>query len=217
MLRIFAGYDPRESAGFHVFTQSLIETSSNYELTPQTGREGDGTNQFHLCRFGVPEACGWSGWALSLDGSDMLVRDDLSKILALRNSKYAVQVVKHDYKTKQRRKYLGTAMEADNQDYPMKNWSSVILWNCGHKAHFDARNELRGTDGSFLHRFAWLDDEQIGEIPVEWNWLADEYGENKEAKLLHWTCGMPGFYQYREAPHAHLWQQAMRNVVRGMD
>jgi hypothetical protein len=36
----------------------------------------------------------------------------------------AVAVVKHDYKTKHRRKYIGTPLEADNADYPRKNWSS---------------------------------------------------------------------------------------------
>lgn len=35
MIRIFAGYDPREAIGYHVFTQSLIErTSEAVAITP---------------------------------------------------------------------------------------------------------------------------------------------------------------------------------------
>jgi hypothetical protein len=37
--------------------------------------------------------------------------------------------------------------------------------------------------------FRWLDDERIGELPIEWNWLPDEFGVNPEAKLLHYTLG----------------------------
>jgi hypothetical protein len=35
MIRIFAGYDPREAIGYHVFCQSLIErTSEPVAITP---------------------------------------------------------------------------------------------------------------------------------------------------------------------------------------
>jgi hypothetical protein len=216
MLRVFTGHDSRESIGWHVFVQSLLTTSSNYVLMPPlSGQQRDGTNAFTYARFLVPEICKWEGWALFVDGADMLLRSDISEILDYRDSRFALQVVKHNYKTKAPRKYVGTDMEADNMDYPRKNWSSVILWNCEHIEHYNHRDDLKECGGKYLHRFQWLTDDLIGELPIEWNWL-DEYGENPEAKLLHYTTGIPGFSHYAQAPHAREWKECAREVNRGM-
>ena len=91
--------------------------------------------------------------------------------------KYAVQVVKHNYKTKFPIKYLGHK----NDDYPKKNWSSVILFNCSHPKNKILTPKLIETaKGSYLHRFSWLDENEIGEIPQEWNYLVLEYPETKK-------------------------------------
>ena len=215
-VRLYAGFDPREAVGFFAFAQSLIETSPGVSLTPLSGEQGDGTNAFTYARFSLMDT---NSWSLFCDGSDMLVRSDINELLEMKDHRYAVQVVKHDYQTKHPRKYLGTEMESDNRDYPRKNWSSVMLVNGAHISHHRNRQAIReaiaAKDGAFLHRFAWLDDEEIGSLPVEWNWL-DEYGENVDAKLLHWTNGIPGFYHYHKAPHADEWKDAVRKVTRGM-
>jgi hypothetical protein len=52
-------------------------------------------------------------------------------------------------------------------------------------------------------------------LPREWNWL-DEYGENDDAKLVHYTNGIPGFRHYAEAPHAKEWHEYAKAVNRGM-
>ena len=220
MLRLYAGFDPREAAGFYACFQSLIETSPDVGVTPISG-SSDGSNAFTLARFKIMELCNWSGWAIFIDGADMLLKADINELWALRDKNYAVQVVKHDYQTKHPRKYVGTPMESENASYPRKNWSSVMLINAGHISHFKHRHAIREAlekkDGAFLHRFSWLDDDEIGELPVEWNWLADEFGENPEAKLLHWTAGIPGFYHYHHAPHAQEWRDSFRKVSRGME
>lgn len=217
MIRVYFGYDPRESVGAHAFAQSLWETSPGVALTPISGSQGDGTNAFTYARF---ELFCQNSWALFVDGSDMLLRDDISKLWDLRDDRCAVQVVKHDYKTKHPRKYVGTEMESDNPDYPGKNRSSVMLINGGHIENFRHRGEIRKAitdhDGAYLHRFAWLDDEQIGELPMEWNWLADEYGENHEAKLLHFTAGIPCWTHYSHSAHAGEWRDALRRAQRGL-
>ncbi|OPZ07909.1 MAG: hypothetical protein BWZ07_03241 [Alphaproteobacteria bacterium ADurb.BinA280] len=135
---------------------------------------------------------------------DMLVRDDIVKLWSLRDESKAVMVVKHDYKTKANNKYLGSK----NQDYPRKNWSSVVLWNCGHPDNRVMTPEfIENATGAQLHRFTWLADEQIGELPKVWNWLPDELGENPDAKLLHWTLGTPSFHEYADAPMAGEWHR----------
>lgn len=217
MIRIFTGYDPRESAGWHAFVQSMLDRRILFSLTALQGIQGDGSNAFTYSRFLVPEHCSFSGWAIFADGADMLLRADLNELWALRGGPEAVKVVKHEYSTKHPRKYVGTPMESANENYPRKNWSSLILWNCAHPAHVKHRDELRTAPGPFLHRFSWLKDEEIGELPIEWNWLADEYGGNANAKILHWTAGQPGFYHYKDAPHADEWRASIRKVTRGIE
>jgi hypothetical protein len=97
-VRIFSGYDPREAAGYTAFHQSLIETSTDYQLMPPfKGMQGDGSTDFTYGRFRVPELCNWSGWAVSLDGADMLLRGDIKALAAFCDPSKALMVVKHDY------------------------------------------------------------------------------------------------------------------------
>lgn len=175
-MKVFAGLDERELDGYEVFKRSVERTSPGVEVVPLYGRQGDGTTRFTLDRFRVPELMNWRGLALWVDGSDMLVRADLAGLFALADRRYAVQVVKHEYQTRHPRKFVGTSMEAANPNYARKNWSSVILWNCAHPAHWSLREGVVAAQetGSYLHRFSWLLDHRIGELPVEWNWLADE-------------------------------------------
>ena len=151
---------------------------------------------------------GFSGWAIYIDG-DMILRDDIVNLWALRDESKAVLCVKHQYQSKVNKKYLG----APNENYPRKNWSSVILWNCGHPSNKCLTPELiENSTGAFLHRFSWLQDHLIGEVPIEWNWLPDEFGENHEAKLLHWTLGTPCFNECRDTPMSQEWH-AERELV----
>lgn len=211
MIRIFTGWDQREAIGWHAFAQTVIErTTVPVAITPLAyeGLQKDGTNAFTYSRFLVPELCNFAGHAIFADGADMLCLADLAELWALRNNKVAVQVVKHDYETKFPRKYLGTEMETVNAQYPRKNWSSLVLWNCGHMAHFTAREKLRSSAGSYLHRFSWLKDEEIGELPPVWNWMPDEAGANTAAKILHFTTGIPAIKAHRGVAHSHEWQMA---------
>lgn len=218
---LYIGFDPREAACFHVFAQSVIERASvPVALHPLhkpmlAGFDGqkDGTNAFIYSRFLVPSLQSWQGFALFADG-DMACLDDIARLWELRDPKYAVQVVKHDYRTKYPRKYVGTPMESQNLDYPKKNQSSVMLWNCGHpKNRILTREFVNEAPGSLLHRFEWLRDEEIGELPKEWNWLVSEYEPNDKAKLLHYTLGAPGFAHYSHCDGAAHWHRARKNAL----
>jgi hypothetical protein len=215
-VKLFTGYDPREAQGWHAFVQSLIETSSDYELMPPLSGKTDGTNAFTLARFQIFDLVNWALPCCYLDGSDMLLRAPIEELFGLYDKRFAVQVVKHDYQTKHARKYVGTAMEADNATYPRKNWSSLMLINAGHRAHWKGRDQIEQAlaegNGSFLHRFGWLNDSEIGELPVEWNYLADEYPLSEDAKLLHWTAGMPGFKHYENAPMSNHWHDVAKTL-----
>lgn len=212
MIKIFIGFDPREAVAYHVCCNSLIRHSSVplsftplalQNLSAYKEMHSDGSNQFIYSRFLVPHLMDYQGWALFMDG-DMIVRDDIAKLWALRDESKAVMCVHHNYKTKAPVKYLG----ARNQDYPRKNWSSVVLWNCAHPANRVVMPEfIENATGAQLHRFTWLDEILIGELPIEWNWLPDEFGPNQDAKLLHYTLGTPCFHEYADTPMGSEWHR----------
>jgi hypothetical protein len=219
-IQLFAGFDEREEVGYHAFCSSVIQHATvPVSITPLSlqmvsrlygAGHRDGSNGFIYLRFLIPYLCQFQGWAIFCDGADMVMDADIAELAKLYDPFKAVQVVKHDYKTKNQRKYIGTQMESDNADYPKKNWSSVMLINCSHYAWRQMTPErVAQMPGSFLHRFEFIsEDRLIGELPKEWNWLCDEYGANEEAKLLHWTAGIPGFQYYKDAPMADRWFQA---------
>jgi lipopolysaccharide biosynthesis glycosyltransferase len=209
---VFVGYDPREAIAYHVCANSIIRHASKpVAIIPlalnlfqdYTETHTDGSNQFIYSRFLVPHLMSFTGWAIFVDG-DMIVRDDIVKLWELREQDKDVMVVKHDYKTKMAEKYLG----AKNENYPRKNWSSVMLWNCANHPNRRLTPEfIEQSTGAELHRFSWIADERIGELPKEWNWLPDEYGENPDAKLLHYTLGTPCFHEFANANQSSYWHQ----------
>lgn len=216
-LNVWIGYDAREAAAWHVAAQSIIETASlPVAIKPLTmssiawfQNHQNGSNQFITSRYLIPCLEDFRGWALFIDG-DVLLRRDLAELWALRDDRYAVQVVKHDYRTEFPRKYMGSPIEATNIDYPRKNWSSVMLLNCGHPAMRVLTPSYVGKATSqHLHRFGWLDDSLVGGLPKTWNHLVGEYARNDNAALVHFTLGAPGFDSYRDCEHSREWHQAL--------
>ena len=214
MIDIYIGYDPREAIAYHVCQNSIIENCSTPEdlaFHPVRGERRDGSNDFIYARFLVPYLQSYRGFALFIDG-DMIVRDDICKLWEMRDDTKAVQVVQHRYKTKFPVKYLGNK----NENYPRKNWSSLILWNCGHEANRVLTPELvNRSPGSFLHRFSWLSDELIGELDSTWNWLAIEYPDKPDAKLVHYTLGTPCFEEFADTAMSDLWHACRQRATQG--
>ena len=218
-LRIFVGYDPREAVAYHVCCNSIIRHASvPVSITPLAlntlrgvyeERHKDGSNAFIYSRFLVPYLCGFKGRALYLDG-DMLVKDDVANLFGCLRHDHDVAVVKHNYTTKAAKKYLGNR----NENYPRKNWSSVILWNCGNYPNHCLTPEFVAEQtGAYLHRFQWLNDGRIGELPKSWNWLVDEYEHNDDAKLLHFTLAIPAFQSYEDCDHSKEWWDEFHRVT----
>ncbi len=207
---VFVGYDPREAIAYHTCVNSIIRNSSRpVAIVPvalnlfkdYAETHTDGSNHFIYTRFLVPYLMEYQGWAIFIDG-DMIVRGDIAELWDLKQYTRDAMVVKHDYKTRMKEKYLGSP----NEDYPRKNWSSVILWNCNAIRNRQLDPEfVQKSTGAFLHRFSWIDDSRLGELPSEWNWLPDEYGPNPNAKLLHYTLGTPCFDEFKHTPMNEHW------------
>lgn len=220
-IRIAVGFDQREAVAYHTFCQSVIDHASRpvqflplaeHTLADYRETHTDGSNRFIYTRFLTPYLMGFEGWAIFADG-DMVCNADIQELWSLRDASRAVQVVQHDYRTRQATKYLGNR----NDDYPRKNWSSVILWNCGHPANRVLTPDfVASNSGAFLHRFSWIDDDLIGALPMVWNWLAIEYDDNPAAKLIHYTLGTPCFRDYANSAMSDDWENAHRRSQEGM-
>lgn len=209
-VRVFIGYDPREAVAYHTCVQSIISTArdpNNLMFTPLRGERRDGSNDFIYARFLVPYLCGFKGRAIFMDG-DMIVRAPIEDLADLCPLDQGVAVVKHDYKTKHPIKYLGNR----NDDYPRKNWSSVIVWNCGFYPHRVLTPDFVGkASGEYLHRFSWLSDEHIADLPREWNRLALEENLTPADKLRHYTIGTPCFPDYADTDDE--WWKHYRDAI----
>ena len=217
---IVVGFDQREAVAYHTFAQSVIEKStipvrflplSISSLSNYNERHNDGSNDFIYSRFLVPHLMNFKGWAIYADG-DMVCLEDIKKLWDLRDKNYAVQVAKHNYKTKIEEKYWGNK----NESYPRKNWSSLILWNCEHAAHKILSPEfIEKQSGAFLHRFSWINDNEIGELEKEWNWLALEYEEKEDINLIHYTIGTPCFKEYENKSLSSYWKKSFSSLLDG--
>ncbi|WP_251371874.1 glycosyltransferase [Polynucleobacter sp. MWH-UH24A] len=222
IISIVVGFDQKEAVAYHVFCQSIIEKASlpceflplaENTLSEYKETHKDGSNKFIYSRFLTPYLKKFTGWAIFADG-DMICNVDIKELWEKRDPTKAVQVVKHNYKTKRNIKYLGNK----NEDYPRKNWSSLILWNCEHpKNRILMPQFIQSQPGSYLHRFSWLDDDEIGELNKDWNWLAIEYPDSESAKLIHYTLGTPCFFEFRDTEMSEKWINQYQKTIEGME
>jgi len=212
VLQVYVGFDPREAVAFDALAHSIRRRSSvPASIKPLVQKElrdaglytrergPTESTEFSLTRFLVPALAGYQGWSLFMD-CDMLCRADIAALFALRRPDKAVMVVKHDYVPKTQRKFLDQVQTK----YPRKNWSSLMLFN-NERCRALTPDHVNSASGLELHRFAWIDDGAIGELPLEWNWLVDEYAHNPSAKIAHFTIGGPYFDEYRRCDYAAEW------------
>jgi hypothetical protein len=215
VIHIFFGHEDKAEAGTTAFVRSVIAHAKQpVALVPLSrttlANVKEGTNAFTFRRFLVPWMMGYQGTAIFVDGSDMLCRADITEMVREIRMSDAVAVVKHDYQTKHPRKYVGTPMEADNTDYPRKQWASVMVMNCYNFAWRRVTPEfVSNTDPLELLQLRFLPDERIGALAPHWNWLADEHGTNAAAKLIHFTAGIPAFKNYNDSHMADEWHSSL--------
>jgi len=196
--KIYIGYDSKHPIASKVCEYSLrkhskdldIELLKLSDLEQLYWREyKDQSTEFTYTRFLVPYLQDYNGWALFCD-DDFLFLKDVKKIFKYADDKYAVMCCQHDYTPRAITKMLGKKQVP----YKRKNWSSLMLINCGHESvkKLDL-STVSEQSGKYLHQFEWLKPHEIGSIPRHWNWLVNWYKENDEDKpsALHFTEGGP--------------------------
>ena len=210
MLKICIGFDPRETVAYHALCNSIMRQASgpvsfipvSKRLIPEFDRGmEDGSTDFSFSRFLTPYLCGYQGQSIFMD-CDMIVRCDIYEVLGHCDLRHDVFVVKHDYKPKTKTKFLGNVQTP----YPKKNWSSFMVFNNFMSNCKKLTPELVSvTSGSYLHQFKWSNDERVGELPMDFNFLVGEYRAISEPKILHYTLGTPCFKEYAQQEFAHDW------------
>lgn len=209
--RIYVGYDSEEVVAYHVLCHSILEKSSiPVSFTPVALPHLQGvftrerhplqSSEFSFSRFMVPYLGRYEGWSLFID-CDTLVRADIAELWSLRDDRFAVMCVKHEYAPKTATKFLGNIQT----NYAKKNWSSVMLFNNA-RCMALVPEYVNHAGGLELHQFKWLDSEAlVGELPATWNWLVREYDYRPDAKLVHFTDGGPYFEEHRNDDYADEW------------
>ena len=165
------------------------------------------STEFAFSRFLVPYLSEYKGWSLFLD-CDMMFRDDIKNLWDMIDKNKSIMCCKHDYVPKQNVKFRG----AKNEPFPKKNWSSFMLMN-NHRCKMLSKEYVETATGLELHQFKWTHEENIGELPLEWNWLVSEYDYNKNAKNVHWTLGGPYFKDYAKSDYADEWFRLYNETI----
>lgn len=248
-INIFLGWDSREADLTDICAHSIRHNTSaevhfhylkHRELRkrglftrPWLVRSDDGENidlidnkpfstEFSHTRFLIPALMGFEGWALFCD-ADMIFTGDIVNLWRFTlNTHYAAMCVKHNHQPKL------DAIKMDGRlqnPYYRKNWSSFVLWNCGHPANKyltpERVNTMKGAD---MHAFSWVPQHEIGDIPKTYNWISGVSpkleGDGKKVKLpevIHYTEGGPWFRECDNVPLADVWELARdRWVADGM-
>lgn len=238
---IWLGFDPREAAAFAVarhgikrrLTQPIpvhglvladLQALGVYTrpLEWRTGQDGrqrmwDVVSQapmateFACSRFAVCALAKRRGWALFMD-CDMLVRTNLARLFEDLNPAKAVYCVKHDYHPANATKMDGQVQQAYNR----KLWASFVVFNAEHPSNEALTHDyINTTPGRDLHAFSWLQDDEIGELGQEWNWIPGHSPPEIDPKIVHFTEGGPWFEGYEDVPYADEWRAELRRWAGG--
>jgi lipopolysaccharide biosynthesis glycosyltransferase len=190
-LRIFIGYDHRQPVSYAVLTQSILSHATvPVSVTPLVlgtlPLKRQGLTPFTYSRFLVPWLCEYQGWALFMD-ADILVLGDVKELFACADSRYAVQVVTNPLRKFER--------------------ASVMLFNCEKcKVLIPEYVELADK----LHTLCWVQEDEIGPLPPEWNHLVGYDKPRADAELVHFTMGLPIYEQTKGSEYSGEWMQHLK-------
>ena len=220
-IKIFIGLDIKHQIAYDVCKESILRFDSKYELEikpinyktvtsysrPKNKFE---STDFSFARFWTPFESNFEGISIFMD-SDFLFLESIDNLIDLYDSKKAVMCCKHNYTPKSDVKMDGKIQTA----YPRKNWSSLIIFNNEHKKNKALEPWMLNTlTGSYLHRFNWLADRDIGSLPLEWNWLVGYYKSESgfNPKALHFTDGGPWLKDYKNCEYNKLWKDCYEHL-----
>lgn len=228
MINVYVGYDSRQNYTpnfgriknpcYEVCKASILNYNQNVSIHPivlddliQRGlyyRELDplASTEFTYSRFLTPFLNDYKGIAIFCD-SDFLWNCDIEELLEYYDDNYAVMCVQHDYTPRTDTKMDGYVQTT----YPRKNWSSLMMFNCEHP---DIKNlsvsAVNTQSPKYLHRMEWTND--VGSIPITYNYLEGDYEYLKDPKVVHFTNGGP-WHETWQGDYGEMWISQYENIL----
>lgn len=192
-MKVFIGFDPRQPIAFQVCAHSVWEHASKpVEIVRLDLRtlpiQRRGLTEFTYSRFLPPYLCGFKGSAVFLD-SDILVRSDITWLGDFAfDEPEAVHVV-----TDELRKFERPSVMVYRNDL-CETLTPEYIDNPQNK----------------LFDFAWAED--IGQLPKEYNHLVGYQQPNPDAKIVHYTMGIPIWEETRNCEFAKEWHDTWKRM-----
>lgn len=192
MISVFVGFDPRSWGAFSVCATSLLRVAKQpISITPLVidtlPCERVGLTAFTYTRYLVPWLMDYKGMAIYVD-SDTIFLSDPSELMKLCNP----DSIKSLWVVKNKQRF---------------EWPSVIVFNC--KRLKILTPELV-KEGKGLTTFEFVKENEVGELPSEWNHLVGYDEPRGDAKLVHFTQGVPGYPELRGCEYTEEWIQLAR-------
>lgn len=190
-MKCFIGYDPRQPVAFQVCAQSVWERASkpveivrlDLRKLPITRR---GLTEFTYSRFLVPYLSNFEDYSLFLD-SDILVRGDVCELEGMQKHVGGVHIVKGERKFE---------------------WASVMLFNNSSFRHLTP--EYIENPVNRMYDWAWAD--AIEPLSKEYNHLVGYDAPNPDAKIVHFTMGLPIWEETKHSEFAKEWWDTYKRM-----
>ena len=185
VIKVFIGFDPKQPVAYNVCQYSVVANASGPVciiplILSQLPMKRRGLTEFTYSRFLVPHLSDFEGTSVFID-PDIIVTGDVYELLEYNDNPVYVM-----------------------QDQEEFEWASVMVFNnslCDNLTPEFIDDEYHG-----LFNFDWVRGD-IGELPQEWNHLCF-YKEPIEAKLYHYTVGIPVWDETREiSPETPIWRE----------
>lgn len=185
MLRIFIGYDDRQEVSYTVAARSALAHASGpisiiplrLEALKVMGFTRRGLTPFTFSRFLVPYLCDFAGPRAIFVDADVMWRGDPYALLASLKPESAVWL----------------------RGRPEFERSAVMVFDPLHP-------DLRTLTPQFVQQAnpfnveSWT--KNIGELSAEWHHLVLYDQPSPDAKLVHFTAGVPSFPELESCEHA---------------
>lgn len=192
-MRVFVGVDSRQPLAYTVLQNSIIRRASKpVQITPlvlqQLPIQRRGLTEFTYSRFLCPWLCDYRGPSLFLD-ADMLVLCDIWEIMGFWEALYQIQVVKNEQQFE---------------------WPSLMLFSNARCKHLTP--EFVNDEANKVNKiWEWA---ETGALPSEYNHCIGYDKPRDDAKIVHFTQGLPCFEETINSEYADEWEAEMHSCLK---
>jgi hypothetical protein len=192
MLKVFIGYDDRQPVSYNVLHASIMKHASQpVSITPLVlptlPMKRQGLTPFTYSRFICPYLCNYEGFSIFLD-ADTMLRGDICMILRYIDLMADVSIVKNKLKFE---------------------WSSVMVFK--NPECWKLTPDYIDNPQNNPLKLDWA--KSIGQLPTEWNHLVGYDEANPNAKIVHFTQGVPAWNETMDCEHAGEWWKIRNSLT----